>query len=134
MRVRKSYFYSAKIVRDGKCVFRQGSVNAESPLDAIDEIYEMSRKVWKRIILEISIFKPGTGEVLATSNIAEKIGSTGVLPSPIKQAVDSIPYNDKKKAAPMAWLNDNRKPQFMVSAFGTYFSRNTYTTFVGHNK
>lgn len=122
MKVREErvFYYTAAIYRAQQRVIRQGTISAESELEAIERVYEMGRTVWSRTILEVNIMDPVGGELLATSHIGEKV-EKNLIGSGVKAAV--TPTVPEKKEGFIPW-NERIPPQdppFYATQIGSHF-------------
>lgn len=133
--MRRAYFFTAKILRNGMLIERQGTINANDELEAIDRVYEMAKSVWKRICSEVIILGNGTGEVLATSTISDRVGQN-LLPhlpeaanedNEVKREVlNNFPAKTKPIQVGMAPWSYNDSPYWGAHSFGTYFQVPTF--------
>ena len=114
-----TYYYTAKIIREGTNVWRQGTLNAANELDAIDRVYAMGKETWKRAVIEVNILGNGTGEILATSRIGDRVGPK-LLPDYSKDS-----HGVKKPAGMAPWQDD--KKWWGVTDFGSYFDAGKFT-------
>jgi len=124
MKLLNAYYYTAKILREGTNVWRQGTLNAADELDAIDRVYAMGKETWKRAVLEVNILGNGTGEVLATSTIGERVGPK-LLPDYSKDSAVNDSHCVKKPAGMAPWQDD--KQWWSVTEFGTHFDSGRFT-------
>jgi len=118
-----SYYYTAKILRDGTNVWRQGTLNAADEREAIDRVYQMGKETWKRAVLEVNILGDGTGEVLASSTIGERVAPK-LLPDYSKDSAVNDSHCVKKPAGMAPFDNDD--DWWSVTEIGTHFSPETF--------
>lgn len=128
------YFYCCDIIRNGQTAQREGTVNAETPLDAIDAIYTMGDEVWKRSVIEITISHPQTHEVLSTSNIGSRYRSRNKPYKP-KTMGEACGINIDTKADD-GWINyaSNKDEYWSVATIGTYFRARTFGRLIAFHK
>lgn len=111
VREEKTYYYAAYIWREQRKVLRQGTINAESPLEGIDRVYEIGKTQWKRTVLEVTIMDPVSGEMLATSKIGEKVE---------KNLIGEHAANDEPTKGFVPW-NKPSPPAFAPIDIGSVF-------------
>ena len=115
-----SYWYLARIMRAGLQVTKQGSVFADDELDASDKVYEKGRTEWHRVVFEVTIFGTNTGEVLATSKIADKVQQNLALPAP----------KEEPERRPAGFNRDWQSSYWGVTEFGTYYNEPKFARIV----
>ena len=120
----KPYYYMCVIMRNGKKVPKQGTINSYSDLEALDDVYEMGKKVWERVVIEVTIIEPGSAMVLCHSTVGARTGKK------------LLPFKPPEKVMEcdegMGWIN--QQTTFQVHSFGTYFAPQRYPLFKGYNK
>lgn len=112
------FYYTCYILRDGKRVLRQGTINAKDEMEAIDRIYDMGKVTWKRAVLEVVIMGNGTGEILASSTIGDRVGPK-LLPD-----YSDEKFNDKARPGMAPW--DDDKQWWAPTEFGSHFATLTF--------
>jgi hypothetical protein len=126
MKVGNTYYYAATIWRSNKRAIRQGTINAEDEVQAIERIYDLGREVWNRSVLEISLSDPITGEVVATSKIGDSALNKAVKSAlPVPGATPKDP-----KGGFVPWNKPTETP-FYASSIGTFFSPKTFNKLTG---
>jgi len=113
------YYYTAYIMRGGGKVLRQGTLHAANPTEAVDRIYEMGRKVWQRVVVEVNIMNPSDGELYISSTIGAKV-QPALLPPPVDYAAnDADGYADLyTKDEEDEELNEMKQPAGMAPWLG----------------
>lgn len=76
---------------------RQGTINADDVAEAIDRVYDLSKKVWKRSCVDVTILDLKSGEILGTSSIGEQVGQN-LLPH-IPAAKEEEPETLRQRVA-----------------------------------
>jgi hypothetical protein len=127
----KAFFFAAKIMRASREVLRQGTVNAADAREAIDKVYLMGCAVWKRSVITVTILDVYTGEIEATSTMADRV-ATKLLNAPVEQKDGEeeplngfTPWSDPLPPDP-------RPTYFTPSTIGTFFQKKCFSV-MHHN-
>lgn len=123
----KAFFYQAYILRDQQQVCRMGTVIAQFPLDALDNIVRMAEEEWKRVLVKIELFdrdNSGDHYMVATTTMnhsdaqSKSIAHHVVNPGQYHREQPEF----KKLPTRLAWSG---------SDFGNYYSRPSYGLYKG---
>ena len=118
---RKAYYYTCYIIRKGTQVLRQGTINGIDTFDAIERVYDMGRKVWKKQVLEVVIMDIRTGEVLHSSKMGDRVE---------KNLLDKTKSANEDKTDTLPVIQQ-QPLGFFPTQIGTYFKPKTiFTTMV----
>lgn len=118
-------------MRGNRPYLRQGALNAIDEKTAIDRVYEMGRKVWKRTVLEVTIIEPSNGEVISTSKIGDEV-SQHLLP----YINDGNNFEDNKEDDDKSGFVPWNQPTsiFVAGSIGTHFTPETFARLTGFDK
>jgi hypothetical protein len=135
MKLRSWYFIATILRDDGQEVTREGSVHAQFPLGALDQIKSIAEKTWQRPLLQAEVYdvdSDGCLDRVATSNygrnhrtnseIATHTIEPGWYDKTPEEEKPAVTYSDTPTQPPPT------QSTFFPAQFGVSYSRRVYAT------